>query len=182
MTNKTGFAAVGLFSFGLGMVILFLSIGTQVDLSFNRSTLVVQASQVTSPIEGTDELERQLFINTNSLRLASGLSSLTLDESLVNLSRARSQDMASKSYFAHTSPSGETVFTMLDRFRIGYSIAGENIARNNYGQPAKVAFEGLVDSPTHLENMLDPRFTNIGIGVATGSDGLVYFTQLFLTP
>jgi hypothetical protein len=49
------------------------------------------------------------------------------------------------------------------RAGIGLTIVGENISQ---GESAQSAHEGLMDSPGHRANMLDPRFTHVGIGVA----------------
>jgi uncharacterized protein YkwD len=89
--------------------------------------------------------------------------------------------MASKGYFAHTSPTGQTAFTLLAAAGYGYKIAGENIARNNYpdSQAVSAAMTGFMNSPTHKENIMDARFTNIGVGVVLGSDGMKYYAVEF---
>ena len=53
---------------------------------------------------------------------------------------------------------------------------GENVA----GAATLVrAHRALWLSPSHRGNLLDDRYTRIGIGVVTSDDGRVYVTQLF---
>jgi uncharacterized protein YkwD len=126
-------------------------------------------------------MEQELFSLHNAERGRGGVGALRLDATLVAVARQRAQDMASRNYFAHTSPSGETAFSLMGAYGFGYAIAGENIARNNYpdGQSASVAMTGFMNSPSHRTNLLDGRFTIVGIGQAIGADGMKYFAVVF---
>lgn len=104
-----------------------------------------------------------------------------MDSRLVALARSRSNDMASRSYFAHVTPEGTMVFDAMNRQRIPYRLAGENLARNSsppHESPG-VAHRGFMNSPTHAENDLDPTFNKVGIGAAVSPTGSIYFTELF---
>ena len=122
-----------------------------------------------------------MFSGHNSARARAGLSGLQLDGALVRIARQRAQDMASSNYFSHTSPGGQTAFTLLGAAGYAYSVAGENIARNNYpnAQSVGVAMTGFMNSPGHRANILDGRFNNVGIGAAIGADGMKYFAVIF---
>jgi uncharacterized protein YkwD len=126
-------------------------------------------------------LEQEMFAGHNSQRANSGLAGLTLDARLLQVARQRAQDMAAKNYFSHTSPSGETAFTILEQIGYAYQLAGENIARNNYpdAQSVQVAMTGFMNSASHRENILEPVFKRVGIGVAIGGDGMKYFAVVF---
>jgi len=89
--------------------------------------------------------------------------------------------MATNNYLAHTSPTGETAFTLLAQARYPYALAGENIARNNYGptQAASVSMAGFMNSAGHRENILDPTFRSVGVGYAVGANGMIYFAVVF---
>lgn len=128
-------------------------------------------------------VEQALFDNTNAHRVASGLRPLALNPGLVGVARLRSQDMAKYNYFAHTSPaSGDTAFSLMDRYGIPYAWAGENLAKNNYpdGQYEPVAADALWNSPPHRENILGPNYTQMGVGFAQDANGMKYFTILFV--
>src|SRR2546428_385155 len=61
-------------------------------------------------------LERDLVALTNVDRTSNGLNALIEDDSLVGVSRERSQDMLDRDYFSHEiPPNGEKVFAVLDR-------------------------------------------------------------------
>ena len=126
-------------------------------------------------------MEQAMFDSHNVQRQNVSLSALTLDARLVQVARRRAQDMASKNYFSHTSPSGETAFTILGEIGYPYQIAGENIARNNYpdGETVQISMAGFMNSPGHRANILEPQFKKVGIGVAFGSDGMKYFAVVF---
>ena len=122
-----------------------------------------------------------MFDSHNVQRSSAGLAALTIDARLVQVARQRAQDMATRNYFSHTSPSGETAFTVLDQIGYVYQLAGENIARNNYAdsESVQVSITGFMNSPTHRANILEPAFRRVGIGVAFGADGMKYFAVVF---
>jgi uncharacterized protein YkwD len=122
-----------------------------------------------------------MYSSHNQIRQANGRSSLALDPVLVQVARARAQDMAAKNYFAHTSPSGETAFSLLGGAGYAYTIAGENIARNNYpdSESVEVAMNGFMNSTGHRNNILDARYGRIGVGMAIGAGGMKYFAVVF---
>jgi uncharacterized protein YkwD len=126
-------------------------------------------------------LEQELFASHNAERGQAGLAGLQLDGVLVSVARQRAQDMAAKGYFSHTSPAGQTAFTLLSAAGYAHSLAGENIARNNYpnSQSADVAMTGFMNSAGHRANILDRQFTAVGVGAAVGADGMKYFAVVF---
>lgn len=126
--------------------------------------------------------EQTLFDDINAARLQAGLPPLRLDARVTAVARARSADMAAHNYFSHTNPQGQTAFDLLTQAGIPYSWAGENLARNNYplSEAATVAFNALMASPPHRENILGADYTAIGVGEATDASGMVYFTMIFI--
>jgi uncharacterized protein YkwD len=126
-------------------------------------------------------LEQKLYVLQNAFRNGQALTALQLDPRLVAIARMRAQDMVSRNYFSHTAPTGETAFALLSQAGYLYTIAGENIARNNYpdAETATVAMDGFLNSPSHKENVLDGRFKSVGIGVAVAPDGMKYFAVVF---
>lgn len=136
----------------------------------------------TSPMDG---YEQALFDATNVRRVSQGLAPLRANGYLVGVARIRSQDMATNDYFAHTSPvTGDTAFSLMDAYGVLYDWAGENLAMNNYpaAECVGVADQALWDSPPHRENILNPHYTDMGIGLRVSPDGMYYFTILFTGP
>ena len=126
-------------------------------------------------------LAQQLFAAQNDARSLNGVAPLTVDAAVTAVAQARAQDMATRGYFSHTSPTGETAFTLLAAAGIGYKLAGENIGENNYpdDQSVTVAMTGFLSSSTHRANLLNPAFTRVGIGVVVAGD-LKYFVIVFV--
>ena len=127
-------------------------------------------------------LEADLTRRLNAERAAAGLPALAVDGNLVSIGRIRSGDMAARGYFSHTSPDGQSAFTLLDQWGILYSWAGENLARNNYPleETVAVSIRDLMASPPHRENMLNPNYTRVGVGYAEDGSGVRYFTIVFV--
>lgn len=118
--------------------------------------------------------ENRLVELHNEARTQRGLEPLCVNPTLTQAARAHSQDMIDKDYFAHTSPSGETLGGRLKRFGYtpeGYHFwkVGGNIAWHSGPEPKpEKMVEGWMNSPPHRHNILDEDFRQIGIGTAAG--------------
>ena len=86
--------------------------------------------------------------------------------------------MANLNYFYHNSPTYGSPFDMMAKFGISYRTAGENSAEGQ-SSPAEV-MNGWMNSPGHRRNILDPNFTQIGIGIAKNAQGRYIWTQQFI--
>jgi uncharacterized protein YkwD len=108
---------------------------------------------------------------------------LVLNPALTAAALAHSQEMAKYSEFAHQGHDGSSPSTRVARASYGpVLMVGENIAAGAM-TPAEVTQEWL-ESPAHCENIMEPRFTEIGIAYAVNlsSPALVYWTQDFALP
>lgn len=119
-------------------------------------------------------IEQQVVDLVNVARAKEGLPPLQLDTQLHNVARAKSEDMSSKNYFSHTSPTYGTPFDMLKQFGITYKTAGENIARGQ--RTAQDVVDAWLNSEGHRRNILSNSFTHIGVGFYNN-----YWTQLFIS-
>ena len=90
--------------------------------------------------------------------------------------------MANFHFFSHVGQDGLMVNDRADLFGISrWRLIGENIAFNKgYDNPAEFAVERWMNSPSHRENVLNPRWRESAVGVALSSDGAYYFTEVFL--
>ncbi len=125
-----------------------------------------------------------LFNAINAARSANGLGSLGAHGCAIYVAQIRSDDMANLNYFSHTSPSGETTFSLLDAYRVPHGWSGENLARNNYpdDETVAVAIRDLIASDSHRANILSTNYTTMGVAVAFDGDGMKYFTMVFMGP
>jgi uncharacterized protein YkwD len=105
-----------------------------------------------------------------------------LSGTLNDVALGHAADMARHDYFEHDDLSGHTP---ADRVRaVGYpeKLVGENIA---YGpESADEVVKGWLDSPGHCENIMDPRFAEMGIAYSPGqvSRRGLYWVQLLVAP
>lgn len=119
--------------------------------------------------------ESEVIRLVNQHRAQNGLKPLTANWELSRIARYKSEDMASRGYFSHTSPTYGTPFQMIRSFGLRYRSAGENIA---YGQrtPAAVV-EAWMNSSGHRANILSASYTQIGVGYCASGH---YWTQMFI--
>jgi uncharacterized protein YkwD len=107
---------------------------------------------------------------------------LTLSGTLADVALGHATDMAVHGYFDHQDRTGQSP---ADRVRkVGYreKLVGENIA---YGPiTVEEVVQGWLHSPDHCENIMDPRFAEMGIGLATGQASRpgLFWVQLLAQP
>lgn len=122
--------------------------------------------------------EASTMINlVNQARSQAGLTQLNSDGTVTNLANMKAADIAKNNYFSHNSPTYGSPFDMMKNNGVSYLYAGENLAINANVQAAETA---LMNSPDHKANIMNPNFTNIGVGVAQKSDGSRVYVQMFI--
>lgn len=142
------------------------------------------ATQTPAPSTGVDyttpsaQVQEEIMLNLlNSERIAQGLSPLTLDATLSDIARTKSNDMLTNRYFAHESPTYGRVSEMLTTFGYSFVSAGENIAHHANVDKAHAAF---MSSDGHRRNILSSAWQKVGIGIVYDANGYVYVTQIFV--
>ena len=124
------------------------------------------------------KLEKEVVTLVNQERAKVGLAPLKDNWELSRVARYKSEDMANKNYFSHTSPTYGSPFDMMKNFGIKYMTAGENIAK---GQQTSVSvMTAWMNSSGHKANILNANFTEIGVGVARNKSGTIYWTEQFI--
>lgn len=137
------------------------------------------ASKKEAPPATAGGKEQEMVQMINAARLEKGLPALEVSGQLTSAARAKSADMVSANYFSHESPTYGGLSGLLQRHGVSYSCAGENLAMNSNGS-VSLAFSSLMNSAPHRANILDRRFTLVGVGIKAKSDGTHYYTQLFV--
>ena len=112
----------------------------------------------------------------NEERAKAGLAPLTVHTGATAAAQVRARE--TEQSFSHTRPNGSSFSTALTEQGVSYRSAGENIA---WGQrtPQQV-MEGWMNSSGHRANILNERFTSIGVGYYQSASGVNYWTQLFI--
>jgi uncharacterized protein YkwD/uncharacterized membrane protein required for colicin V production len=123
-----------------------------------------------------NQAEIKMLDLVNQERAKVGAPALVMDETIVPVAREHSKDMWERSYFSHENPDGEDPFDRMRRWKVRFLYAGENLA---LAPNVEVAHRGLMNSPGHKRNILDPKFRRIGIGVIDGGIYGQMYTQNF---
>lgn len=120
---------------------------------------------------------------TNAQRISAGLKTLTYSEKLADAARRKAANMYEENYWAHNSPSGKTPWAWFNAAGYSYIYAGENLAKD-FGNTDRLMAAWMA-SPTHKENIVNPKYTDIGVAVVPGTlqgQETVLVVQLFGTP
>jgi uncharacterized protein YkwD len=122
------------------------------------------------------EAENTMLALINQERTQRGLPALRMDEQLRAVARRHSRDMLRRGYFGHLSPEGVAPFERMTAAGVHYTAAGENLA---LAPTVEIAHAGLMQSPGHRANILQPRFRRVGIGALAAPPYGIMFTQNF---
>lgn len=142
--------------------------GERVDLPFT----------VSEGLTVDERAEAELLALVNQERAAAGLDPVRADAPLAAVGRAHSEEMFRQGYFAHDSPFTGSPGARLDAADIPYLLSGENLA---YAPTVAIAHQGLMESPTHRANILNPAYTRLGIGIIRSENRGLMMSQEFAT-
>lgn len=120
---------------------------------------------------------------TNQKRLENGVGALSFNSSLSEAARLKALDMLEDDYWAHIAPDGKEPWDFFKSVGYSYRYAGENLARDF--SDTNSAIEAWLASPSHRENMLSGKYTEIGVAVVEGDlagKDTTLIVQLFGTP
>lgn len=106
----------------------------------------------------------------NNERVERGLIPLKINDQLDNAASEKSRDMLNRNYFEHFA-FGLTPWDFIVKAGYNYLYAGENLAMDF--NTAEGTVNAWMDSPAHRKNILNPDFSDMGMGVIKGeySDG-----------
>ncbi len=120
---------------------------------------------------------------TNQARAGEGEPILIRNTVLDTAAQMKADDMAAKGYFAHTSPEGITPWYWFSKAGYNFVYAGENLAVD-FTESVNVE-NAWLNSPTHRANILNARFSEIGIATASGTykgKPTIFVVQTFGAP
>ncbi|MFQ6087765.1 MAG: CAP domain-containing protein [Candidatus Methanofastidiosia archaeon] len=140
----------------------------------------IQKTQSQDPVQ-------ELLLLLNDERMSRGIPPLTLNETLSQVALEHSKDMMDNDYFAHTSLDGRTPAQRV--FDSGYydnysgaQAIGENLTMHSGEVNVAQAHTALMESSGHRENILNPNFNEVGMGIVTGEfkgSIVTIYTQVF---
>ena len=163
MPRRTTSGQPGIIRRLLGLAVASLTLGT-----------VLVATGAASASAGGEEYD--FLSKINSSRSAHGLRPLSMASDLQSVARSWSQHMASGGCAGDASICHNPNLTsQVNNWRK----VGENVGVGPNVSAIETAF---MNSAPHRANILDPDYTQVGIGTAYGKDGRLYVTQDFRQP
>lgn len=115
----------------------------------------------------TANIDQKTIIElTNKEREKKGLGPVSENDALDKAAQLKAQNMFEENYWAHFAPSGKSPWDFILGSGYKFSYAGENLAKNFYNSADVVA--AWMASPTHRDNLLNPKYQDIGIAVVEG--------------
>lgn len=103
---------------------------------------------------------------TNRYRIENNLQALQFNTKLAQAAKQKAEDMFEYNYWAHISPTGKEPWDFIVSEGYTYIYAGENLAKDFESSDEVV--EAWMASQTHRENVLNSKYTQVGIAAVNG--------------
>lgn len=128
--------------------------------------------------------KQDIIDRTNALRRENGVSALAVNDKLMQAAQVRADEMAAHTVYSHTRPNGGKFNTVADCPYMAeniHRIADWTMSNQTLAERAVADWSA---STTHNKNMVNPKLSEIGVGLARGvndtGDPCWYCVQLFL--
>ena len=165
MWLTVGMRKLGPILIGLSVILSIVGL-TITGVGSYSPTLDNYKSQVqgtkTLPLLSTAQSGEMIDL-TNSYRTEQGLSTLTSNDKLTVSAQTKADDICTNNYWRHEDSQGRPFDYFIQESGYAYSVIGENLAKGYWTMGD--AFTGLLESPTHLENIVYD-YEDIGVGVS----------------
>jgi uncharacterized protein YkwD len=148
-------------------------------------TIAVTVAALLAPRPShAQSLKNELLWKINDIRVAHGLSPLRPINEMTMAASYLAGEMFQRGYAGHTDSAGRDGGQRLSLLGYAYTSWGEIVGESNaYGDAGYLwgndqMLQWWMNSPPHRANILNPSFTEFGLGVSNGSryegDQLVY--------
>jgi uncharacterized protein YkwD len=133
------------------------------------------------PVPPASSLVGYALNQINAARAAYGFAPLALDAGITAVATAHAWDQVNNGYYSHTSLNGASLHQRLAAGGVGFSAASENQC-HYYGQGAQGTLDWCHSAfmsepypglPNHIANILNPRWTRVGVGIADNGSRVV---------
>ena len=119
--------------------------------------------------------QSRLFDLVNQERQKQGLPKLQWDDHLAQSAEAHNRLVIARDELSHQFPGEPPLGERVGSTGLRFNAAGENLA---YAPTVEEVHTGLMNSPPHRANILDPKFNSVGISIVKKEDEL-YVVQNF---
>jgi uncharacterized protein YkwD len=158
-------------------LLLFMLIGCFPSLAEDGSADLLAAKGESGRSVERLDYEHRLFLLMNQTRQKRGMRLLIPSRVLGEVARAHSLRMSAENFFSHINPQGLGPKERLGRAGYVWKAFGENIGCGQ-DTPEKI-LDTWMKSPSHRETLLDPVYSEVGIGLVRGGECRIYWTALF---
>lgn len=139
------------------------------------------AAVVATSANQSNPVQQSILDLSNAAREESNLGSLSFSAQLNAAAQRHANDLASGAKFSHTGSDGSTMKDRVQDSGYDYWTIAENIYYQSPRNRPERAVQGWLKSPGHRRNLLNARFTEMGVGYASnGRDH--YYVQVFGKP
>ena len=135
-----------------------------------EGTELIELPDLDGVFESDPDAAREVFDLLNLARVDAGEDPLAWSNGLSDVALSHAFEMYEDDFFSHVSPTTGDVADRVQAAEIPYGVVGENLALS---PTAQSVHEGLLASPGHRANMLESRFTRVGIAAVEGPLGLM---------
>lgn len=146
-----------------------------VELSTRVGAAVLEEEQAPGETVLAHDRPATVFAMLNAARTGERSAALTRSSSLDALAEAHARILAERGRIAHDAGDGDPA-ARVSAAGLSANEVGENVAQAG---SIEACHRALWRSPSHRENLLSPRFREVGVGVARGKDGATFVVQLF---
>lgn len=160
---------------------------TATDSNGVEATITVTVTGTSTSNPGTStsgdeyaDVKDEIIELTNEVRAENGVGALAKSDLLMEIAQQRAEESASMQKTDHGRPDGTSMYTIFAEYGLDFTEMqfGENLATST-DLDANLVVNALRASDGHLKTMIASNKTLIGVGVALGSDGRFYFSQIF---
>jgi hypothetical protein len=124
--------------------------------------------KILNPYKDVILIGSKIISETNLQRAENGgLPALARNDLLDKAALAKANDMFKNQYFEHNSPLGITPADLVKSFGYNYIVTGENLILGNFASEKDLAAAWMA-SPGHRENILNKRYSEIGVAIIKG--------------
>jgi uncharacterized protein YkwD len=145
------------------------------------SPLPVPKTVEKNVINNNYDSDSDILIFTNKERESDSLKPLSANRILDRIAALRADDLFTNQYFEHTSPDGTSASEIAKDEGYDYLLIGENLALGNFDGERGIV-SAWMDSPGHRANILNGKFTELGVSVKEGQfkgDRVTIAVQIF---
>lgn len=159
--------AAGALLAGVAAASVPAAVGAATSVHDGRSaTSNASATSSASAMPSPAAAEGEFLADINDLRTSRGLRALIVDPELTQQARIWASTMNDAGRIFHSG-------NLAGGISANWQKLGENVG---VGGDVGSLFQAFVDSPSHYENLVDPAYTHVGVGVVVSADGTRMFT------